>query len=163
MIGGWKSYDSGILTSTPALHTKPLDHYLRLMDSLFGTAFIFCYGLDLLVMVFLFLPPLFSFFLFLFFFYYILVFVCLYYLVCSSNKFILFFCSLLIHIHIFSSFSLSLPSFWQCCPSKNNFYLGGSSVRPLSALFLFFLFPRLAILSFLCSQPLVSEKPSLGG
>jgi len=44
MIGGWKSYGSGILTSIPALHAKPLVHFLRLMDSSFGTVFISATG-----------------------------------------------------------------------------------------------------------------------
>jgi len=35
--------------------TKLSPNFLRLMDSLFGTVFIFCYGLDLLVVVSLFL------------------------------------------------------------------------------------------------------------
>ena len=41
--------------STTALHYQTFANFLRLMDSLFGTVFIFCYGLDLLVVVSLFL------------------------------------------------------------------------------------------------------------
>lgn len=41
--------------SITALHTKTFANFLRMMDSLFGTVFIFCYGLDLLVVVSLFL------------------------------------------------------------------------------------------------------------
>lgn len=41
--------------STTALHYQTFANFLRLMDFLFGTAFIFCYGLDLLVVVSLFL------------------------------------------------------------------------------------------------------------
>jgi len=43
------------LNSITALHYQTFPNFLRLMDSLFGTVFIFCYGLDLLVVVSLFL------------------------------------------------------------------------------------------------------------
>ena len=76
------------------------------MDFLFGSSFIFSYGLDLLVVLSLFLSA-FSFFSFL----YVYLFVCLYYLitlVCSSNKFTLFFVLSSIYVHFSLFVSLVL-------------------------------------------------------
>jgi len=69
-------------------YTKSLGPLSLIDGFLFGIVFIFCYGLDLLVVVFLFLSA-FSFFLSSIICTF--VFVSLYYLVCSSNKFILLF------------------------------------------------------------------------
>lgn len=118
MIGGWKSYGSGILTQ--------LQHYIPnscQLSSIDGFLIWYCvhfllrvgsFGCSIFIPLRLLSFPLYSMIC-------ILVFVSLYYLVCSSNKFT--FCSFSVHVctFLFVSFRSLLCLVLATLSVKNNF------------------------------------------